>query len=95
MAITIELPPEEEQRLRQRAELAGQDVGTYLLRNAGLAIVPPPLADEEWEALLDEIGDTVPPDATLLSDYAVSREGMYEERDAQLMGDVAVDPSQI
>ncbi len=81
MAITIELPPEEEQRLRLRAEAAGQDVTTYLLRHVGLRVAPPPLADEEWEALLDEFGDTAPPDAPPLSDHAVSREGISGDHD--------------
>jgi len=81
MAITLELPPEEEQNLRRRAEMAGQDVTTYLLQNVGLGAVPPPLSDEEWERLADELADTAPPDAPLLSDYAVSREGIYRDHD--------------
>lgn len=81
MAITLELPPEEEQRLRRRAEMAGQDVTTYLLQHIGLKSVPPPLSNEEWEKLADELADTAPPDAPLLSDYAVSREGIYEDHD--------------
>lgn len=78
MAITIDLPADEEKNLRRRAELAGQDVTTYLLQSAGLGERPSPLSGEEWERLLDELGDTAPPDAPLLSDYAVSREGVYE-----------------
>lgn len=77
MAITLELPPEEEQSLRHRAELAGQDVTMYLLRHVGLRAALPPLSDEEWERLADELADTAPLDAPLLSDYAVSREGIY------------------
>lgn len=81
MAITLELPPEEEQSLRERAEMAGQDVTTYLLRHLGLRTAPPPLSDEEWEKLADELADTAPADAPLLSGYAVSREGIYGDHD--------------
>ena len=81
MAITLELPPEEEQHLRRRAEMAGQDVTTYLLRNLGLRIAPPPLSDEEWERLADEAADLVDPSVPPLSDYAVSREGSYGDHD--------------
>ena len=81
MAITLELPPEEEQSLRPRAEMAGQDVETYLLQNLGLRPVTPPLSNEEWEKLVDDLADTAPADAPLLSDYAVSREGIYRDHD--------------
>jgi len=81
MAITLELPPEEEQSLRRRAEMAGQDVTDYLLNAAGLRPQFVPLPIDEWMALLDELADTAPPDAPLLSDYAVSREGLYEDHD--------------
>ncbi len=81
MAITLDLSPEKEQILRRRAELAGQDVAEYLLQGVGLRTAPPPLSDEEWERLVDELADTVPPDAPLLSDYDVSREGIYRDHD--------------
>lgn len=81
MAITLDLPPEKEQILRRRAELAGQDVTEYLLQGVGLKAPPPPLSDEEWERLVDELADTFPPDAPLLSDYDVSREGIYRDHD--------------
>ena len=66
MAITIELTPEEERRLRRQAETAGQDVVTYLLVGAGLRRpASKPLTQEEREALLDEFGETAPPEAPL------------------------------
>lgn len=49
-----------------------------LLWCADLAVMLSPPSEKEWERLLDELGDTAPPDAPLLSDYAVSREGVYE-----------------
>ena len=81
MTITLELPPEEEQHLRRRAEMAGQDVTTYLLQQVGLRITPPLLSDEEWESLADEAADLVDPSVPPLSDYAVSREGIYGDHD--------------
>ncbi|MFL5341608.1 MAG: hypothetical protein ACJ8F7_15805, partial [Gemmataceae bacterium] len=43
----------------------------------------PPLTDEEFEALADQLADEMAadrgPDAVPLSDYAVSREGIYED----------------
>jgi len=81
MAITLDLPPDKEQLLRRRAELAGQDVADYLLQGVGLMTLPPPLSNEEWERLVDELADTVPPDAPLFSDYDVSREGIYRDHD--------------
>lgn len=81
MAITLELPPEEEQSLRRRAEMAGQDVTAYLLRHIGLRAALPPLSDEEWEQLADEAADLVDPSIPPLSDYAVAREGIYGDHD--------------
>lgn len=84
MAITIELPPDEERTLRQRAEAAGLDVATYLTRNVGLSLTSLPgesVSDEEWERLADEATSLVDPSVPPLSDYAVSREGIYWEHD--------------
>lgn len=81
MVITLDLPPDKEQILRRRAELAGQDVAEYLLQSVGLRSTPPPLPNEEWERLVDELADTAPPDVPLLSDYDVSREGIYRDHD--------------
>ena len=81
MAITLDLPPEQEQSVRQQAERAGQDVTAFLTQYVSFAKVPPPLSQEEWETMLDELGETAPPDAPLLSDYAVSRAGIYEDHD--------------
>lgn len=84
MAITIDLPPDEEQTLRRRAAEAGLDVETYLVGSAGLRPVLRAegiLSEEERRSLLDELADTAPPDAPPLSDYAVSRAGLYEDHD--------------
>ncbi len=81
MAITLELPPEEERLLRQRAEMVGQDVTTYVLHHVGLRPTPPSLSEEEWERLAEEAMDLIDPSLPPLSDYAVSREGIYGDHD--------------
>lgn len=80
MAITLELPMEEEQSLRRRAEDAGQDVTTYMLEHVGLRTVPP-LSDEEWERLAEEAMDLIDPSIPPLSNYSMSREGIYGDHD--------------
>ena len=81
MAITLELPPEEEKNLRRQAEMAGQDVTNYLLNGAGFRTAPPALSEEEWERLANEAMDLVDPSLPPLNDYAVSREGIYGGHD--------------
>lgn len=80
MTITLDLPPEEGQNLRWQAELVGKDVSAYGRETMRSMIVSklPPLTNAEWEKMLDELADTAPP---LLSDYAVSREGIYGDHD--------------
>ena len=83
MAITLELPVEEEQNLRRQAEQAGREVTDYLreiLRERATPI-PVRLSNEEWERLLDEFGEGLSAETPLLSDYAVSREGIYGDHD--------------
>ncbi len=82
MSITLELPLEEEQSLRRQAELAGRDVNEYLreIVREKVFLSPASLTDEEWERLADEAADIVPSSVPPLSDYAVSREAMYEGR---------------
>ena len=42
-----------------------------------------PLSDDKFEAIADQLADTfmdyVDPDCSPLSDYSVSREGLYED----------------
>ena len=83
MSITLELPLEEEQRLRRQAELAGRDVNDFLreiVRENTFSTFSQP-SREEWEKMLDDFGDTAPFNAPLLSDYAVSRESIYGDHD--------------
>ena len=83
MAIMLELPPDEEQSLRRRAEMAGQDVADYLRGIVREKVLPShtPLSNEEWERLADEAADLIDPSVPPLSDYAVSREGIYGDHD--------------
>jgi len=82
MTITIDLAPEEEKNLQWQAELAGKDISAYVQETMRNMIVPkpPPLSNEEWEKLADEAAGIVDSSALPLSDYAVSREALYEER---------------
>ena len=82
MTITLEFPTEAAEILRRQAERAGKELSVYVQDTMVSMIVPvhPPLTDEEWERLADEIGDIAPTDAPLLTDYDVSREAMYEGR---------------
>ena len=83
MSITIDLAPEEEQNLRWQAELVGKDISAYVQEAMRNMIVSkqPPIANDEWEKMLEEFGNTAPLDAPLLSEYAVSREGIYGDHD--------------
>ena len=83
MAIVLKLPLEVEQYQRRQAELAGRDVNDYLREivreRASSASTKP--SREDWEKMLDEFGDTAPPNAPLLSDFAISRESIYGDHD--------------
>ncbi|GEM_PF-606828 len=90
MTITLELPPEVQASLR--AKIAGRDAKSVrqLLADAMAPIVeillqPPPnqLNDDEFEAtadlLADELTASCKSNTPVLSDYAVSRAGIYED----------------
>jgi hypothetical protein len=88
MALMIELTPEQEERLREEALRHGLREEEYL-RSLVNVILPPAqlqgaplfetLSAEEWQRVSRSWPDrrdvSIPP----LSDYAVSREGMYED----------------
>jgi len=90
MTITVQLPPELEAKLRAEiarhnaervrrllAEAVAPAVEALLRPTAGQ------LSDEEFEALADLLANeataSARPDAPVLSDYAVSRVGIYED----------------
>jgi antitoxin ParD1/3/4 len=81
--MTIELPEAVYQSLSEEAKQKGkkaEDVAAELL---GMMRSDEKLNDDEFERLADELADFVekhlPPDAKPLSDYAMSREGIYED----------------
>ncbi|MBM4045507.1 MAG: hypothetical protein FJ279_10365 [Planctomycetes bacterium] len=90
MTITLQLPPELEAKLR--TEIARHDA-ERLRQLLAEALAPAvemllrtgadQLSDEEFEALADELANegaaSIAPHAPLLSDYAVSRAGIYED----------------
>jgi antitoxin ParD1/3/4 len=89
MKITLELPPDVEAQLRERATRRDVEAVRRLLAEALTPTVEAllretseELTDEEFEAVADQLADeltaSLGPQTSLLSDYAVSREGIYE-----------------
>ena len=89
MTITLELSPEVEAKLR--AGIARHDAESILRLlaealaptvEALLRQTPAPLSADEFEALIEELADKlevrIEPNVPVLSDYAVSRAGIYE-----------------
>jgi hypothetical protein len=87
--ITLQLPPETERKLRDRAEREGQTVETLLNALVEIAIESEPqrtprfisepkLTHEEFRKLLDEIAAS-PPGTPLPPDF--SREDIYYDHD--------------
>lgn len=92
MTVTLELKPEVEARIRAKAAARGLPVEEFIqsvieidVDREGERRFHQTATPEEWEkALLDWV-NTQRPQHPTLSDYAVSREGIYSEReDAQL-----------
>jgi antitoxin ParD1/3/4 len=87
LTITLELSPEEEQQLRRSIRQRDTENVRQLLLDAlepaieDLLQEREPMSMEEWDALVDELTQIVsaglPPGTPPLSDYAVSREGIY------------------
>ena len=90
MTITLELPLEIEVQLRESASHGNIDAVRCLLVEALTPTMetlmretPTELTDAEFEAIANQLADELiactGPNLPLLSDYAVSREGIYEE----------------
>ncbi|MEN6494468.1 MAG: hypothetical protein ABFD16_09255 [Thermoguttaceae bacterium] len=90
MALTIEVPLEVEVQIRASAARGDAEAVQRLLLQAATPTIEAllreeaaPLSDEEFEALADELAAGIAanrgPDAAPLSDYALSREGIYED----------------
>lgn len=80
MTITVELPPEIEERFLAQTRVRGLTLGAYVqefLTLAGPAAAPSSmLSTDELNRLLDEAGDLAP-SGPPLSDHAMSRESIY------------------
>ena len=89
MTITVQIPPDIERQIRKSVSLGEIDAVRHLLLEVleveveTLMSNNPQLSDDDFEALADQLADefmvSVGPDCPPLSDYAVSREGLYEE----------------
>ncbi len=91
MTITLEIPHDIEMQIRENAARGNADAVRHLLIEAlGPTVealirshISSQLSNEEFETLADQLADEfieyVGPDCPPLSDYAVSREGLYED----------------
>ena len=84
MNITIELPPDIEEKLRAQALERGVSltayVQEYLARSTDAEASPHAISTEDLNRTLDEAADLVPA-TVLLSDHAMSRESIYTRED--------------
>lgn len=82
-SMTIELPEAVYQSLSEDAKQKGKKAEDVVVEMVELLFTGRKLSDNEFERLADELADYVegslPPDAKPLSDYAMSREGIYED----------------
>ena len=85
MTITVELPPEIEERFLAQAKLRGLPVDAYLKEVLSLSSVSPAqpavLSPNEVNSLLDEAANLVPAGIPPLSDHAMSRDSIYTNED--------------
>ena len=90
MQITLELSPDIEVRLRESvargdAEAVRRVLAEVLMPTVEVLLqeVPTELTEAEFEAIADQLADELRadlgPNAPALSDYAVSREDIYED----------------
>ena len=85
MTITVELPPEMEERFLAQAKLRGLSLDAYLKEFFSLSGPAPAqstkLSPNEVNCLLDEAADLVPAGIPPLSDHAMSRDSIYTRED--------------
>ncbi len=91
MTLTIEIPADVERQIREHAARGRIDSIRRLLMDALGPMIdalvqggaPPEPSDDEFDRLADQLADEfaecVGPDCPPLSDYATSREGLYED----------------
>ena len=84
MSITLDLPPEIEAKVLRQAQARQVTPEDYI---SDLVISQPEAeprlvqGSEEWWRVYHEAASVVDPAVPPLSDYAVSREGLYEDHD--------------
>ena len=82
-SMTIELPEAVYQSLSEEAKQKGKKAEEIVVEMVESLTTSGEPSDEEFERLADELADYVekhlPPDAKPLSDYAMSREGIYKD----------------
>lgn len=80
-SMTIELPEAVYQSLSEEAKQKGKKVEEIVVEMVESLATNREPSDEEFERLAAELADyfeeSMPPDAKPLSDYAMSREGIY------------------
>jgi antitoxin ParD1/3/4 len=89
MTITVHITPDIEKQVQENISLGNTDAVRRLLVEAleptvdALMNNKPQLSVEEFEIMLDRLAEKfmeyVGPDVPPLSDYALSREGIYED----------------
>jgi hypothetical protein len=83
MTITVELPPEIEERFLAHARDRGLSLDAYVqefLARSAEKQLSPKLSPEDLDRMLDEAADLVP-SGPPLSDFAMSRESIYTRED--------------
>lgn len=82
-SMTIELPEAVYQSLSEEAQQKGKKAEDVVVEMVESLTTDRKLSDDDFERLADELADyfekSLPPDAKPLSDYAMSREGIYED----------------
>ena len=82
-SITIELPENIYLPIAKEAKAKGRKIEEIALEMLELLTTDRKLSDDEFEQLADLLADEfekrLPADAKPLSDYAMSREGIYED----------------
>ncbi len=83
MTVTLKLKPEVEAGLLKQAQASGMTIEDYLLAMVEGAVLPkaPQNSSSEERAAAFEAWSARHRPTPLLSDYAVSREAMYEGRE--------------
>jgi hypothetical protein len=85
MTITVELPPEIEERFLAQAKLRGLSLDAYLKEFLSLSAVTPArpitFSPIEVNRLLDEAANLVSAGIAPLSDHAMSRDTIYTRED--------------